>query len=70
MTASARAVATCRLNERLLARIDPNNALSEEERAARLVLARKAYYRGLARLSAIKRGRASEGQSARRPKGD
>lgn len=48
LTAPARKAATEKLNERLLADIDPDNTLSEAERARRLEHARKAHFGRLA----------------------
>lgn len=48
LTAPARKAATEKLNERLLFEIDPDNTLSEAQRARRLVHARKAHFGRLA----------------------
>jgi hypothetical protein len=48
LTAPARRAATEKLNERLLAEIDPANTLSESERARRLDHARRAHFSRLA----------------------
>ena len=49
LTAPARRAATDKLNQRLLAEIDPhNNELSDKERARRLDHARKAHFSRLA----------------------
>ena len=44
ITAAARAASTTKLNARLLAEIDPDNKLSEVERAKRLKHARSAHF--------------------------
>ena len=48
LTAPARKAAAAKLNARLLAEIDPNNELSDKERARRLDHARKAHFSRLA----------------------
>lgn len=55
-SAPGRKAATAKLNERLLAEIDPHNQLPEVERARRLHHARKAHFSRLA-LGRVKAGR-------------
>lgn len=57
-TAAARAEASERLNQRLVAAVDPDGQLPQDELAVRLVHARAAYFRSLALLSArVRRAR-------------
>ena len=54
-SAPGRKAAAEKLNERLLAEIDPDNSLPEEERARRLEHARRAYFLRLALRRSKKR---------------
>jgi hypothetical protein len=55
ISAPGRKAAAAKLNERLLAEIDPDNSLPEEERARRLEHARRAHFSRLALQRSKKR---------------
>lgn len=57
VSAPGRAAAKAKLDERLLAEIDPDGILTAAERARRLTFARKAHFQQLAFRSARKRRR-------------
>ncbi len=61
-TASARVASATALDGRLLAEIDPEGLLTEEERAKRLQHARKAHFAQLALKSATTRRKKAGGQ--------
>lgn len=59
-TRRAREIAAARLEDRLVAQVDPDRVLGPEERAYRLHQAKRAHFAALALRSAVARRRASK----------